>query len=174
MNNQMIEHNFKHHSPSDSKIKSHREVREAAKTLAFVINAMCPDCKETFTAIRKTEEAMFWANAAIARGQDVLAPNTSNKKTMQEQTAEWVEKNTCQWPIRKCWDKLEEEIAEVKEEINLLLKDSRWVGLRIGHPEGSVKRLGFEIADVIFALNCIAEQYHINVEQAFEEKMPKR
>jgi hypothetical protein len=37
---------------------------------AQFVDRICPDGREKSTAITKLEEAMFWANAAIARQED--------------------------------------------------------------------------------------------------------
>ena len=47
--------------------KMYEELRSSAKVLANVINGLCPDSRETSLAMTHLEEAVFWANAAIAR-----------------------------------------------------------------------------------------------------------
>ena len=37
--------------------------------MANLINKQCPDSREKSTAITKIEEAVMWANAAIARNE---------------------------------------------------------------------------------------------------------
>ena len=63
-----IERNFKYHAPTDAKVAFHEAVRAEAKNLAMFILNNCPPGRETSIAITKIEEAMMWANAAIARG----------------------------------------------------------------------------------------------------------
>lgn len=62
-----IEHNFQHHPPTAEKVKLHETLRSAALELALRIHDLCPDSREQSVAITKTEEALMWANAAIAR-----------------------------------------------------------------------------------------------------------
>lgn len=67
---------FDYHPPSDDSIRhAHEEVRYALLTVARVINELCPDGREKSLAITKLEEAMMWANAAIARKQSVGSTN---------------------------------------------------------------------------------------------------
>lgn len=67
MEKKRIEHNFDYHKPSPDKINRHETVRQACKQLAYGIDELCPDGREKALAFTKIEEAMMWANAAIAR-----------------------------------------------------------------------------------------------------------
>lgn len=62
-----LEHRFNYHAPDDGKRLRHEAVRSACLELAVTIDVECPDGREKSTAIAKVEEAMYWANAAIAR-----------------------------------------------------------------------------------------------------------
>lgn len=62
-----IENNFTYHPPSEDQKVLYEDIRTASKDLAHFINAACPPSAELTTAIRKLEEAVMWANAAIAR-----------------------------------------------------------------------------------------------------------
>ena len=62
-----IEHNFIHHAPDNEKIRRHTKVREDCLDLALTFGEELPDSREKALALTKLEEAMFWANAAIAR-----------------------------------------------------------------------------------------------------------
>lgn len=62
---------FGYHPPSSQNIKTdHGTIREECLFLANVIDGTCPDGREKSTAITKIEEAMMWANAAIARSPE--------------------------------------------------------------------------------------------------------
>ena len=65
---------FNYHPPNtDAKVERHQQVREACRAAAEqVIDATGPPSREQSLAITKLEEAMFWANAAIAR--EITAP----------------------------------------------------------------------------------------------------
>lgn len=63
-----LENRFTYHHPKGFQPDKYAQIRLAAKSFAKLINAVCPDGREQSLAITKTEEAMMWANAAIARG----------------------------------------------------------------------------------------------------------
>ncbi|ONK10369.1 hypothetical protein [Streptomyces sp. MP131-18] len=66
-----IEHRFAFHAASrQEKRDEHTSARQAIRQAADRINELCPDGREKALAIIKLEEAMFWANAAIARSVD--------------------------------------------------------------------------------------------------------
>lgn len=62
-----IDNRFDYHRPNDEKVTAHENVRESCKTVAHYIDAAVPPGREKALALTKLEEAMFWANAAIAR-----------------------------------------------------------------------------------------------------------
>jgi hypothetical protein len=65
--NQLVDH-FTHHPPPTTPIANlHERTRSAAFDLAMFINENIPDSPEKELSITKIEEAMMWANAAIAR-----------------------------------------------------------------------------------------------------------
>lgn len=64
---EQIENNFKYHAPNGDKVVRHELVREKCKELAYEVEKLCPHSRERSLAITKIEEAMMWANAAIAR-----------------------------------------------------------------------------------------------------------
>jgi GH25 family lysozyme M1 (1,4-beta-N-acetylmuramidase) len=63
-----IEHNFKFYPPSGEQAEKYVRMRQTAKGLARQIVEMCPEGEERSTALVRLEEAVMWANAAIARG----------------------------------------------------------------------------------------------------------
>ena len=63
-----LDNRFAYHPPkSEQTVRDHEEVRSKAHIFAIWLDAILPAGREKSTAITKVEEAMFWANAAIAR-----------------------------------------------------------------------------------------------------------
>lgn len=67
MNN--IENNFEYHAPKNDQVARYISIREKAKELAYMIDELCPESRERSLAMTKLEEAVMWANAAIARNE---------------------------------------------------------------------------------------------------------
>jgi hypothetical protein len=64
---EQILHNFKYHAPKDGQPEKYEEIRDTAREFALTINKLCPNSREKSLAMTKLEEAVMWANAAIAR-----------------------------------------------------------------------------------------------------------
>ena len=64
-----IENRFTYHAPRGNQVDRYHEIRKAGLDFANLINCKCLDSPEKSLAIRKIEEAVFWANAAIARNE---------------------------------------------------------------------------------------------------------
>lgn len=63
-----IDNRFDYHPPKDSDtVALHEHVRGDLKVVAHVLDKLIPPGREKALALTKLEEAMFWANAAIAR-----------------------------------------------------------------------------------------------------------
>lgn len=62
-----IETRFTYHEPKDGQAGDYHDLRERGKDLAFLIDNLCPESREKSLAITNLEQAVFWANAAIAR-----------------------------------------------------------------------------------------------------------
>lgn len=59
---------FTYHPPRDGQAEEYEEIRAAGHDLAKLITDLCPNpSRELATAVTKIEEAVMWANAAIAR-----------------------------------------------------------------------------------------------------------
>jgi hypothetical protein len=63
-----LDNRFRYHPPKDTETaQKHESIRTAMRNTAALITGLCPAGRELSTAVRKLEEAMMWANAAIAR-----------------------------------------------------------------------------------------------------------
>jgi hypothetical protein len=60
---------FTYHAPKEDQPKRYTELRAAALELAEKIEALTPASREQSLSITHLEEAIFWANAAIARNE---------------------------------------------------------------------------------------------------------
>lgn len=78
LTNDVLNWRFNHHPPStQERADRHVRVREACLSAAKeIVETTGPPTREQSTAISKLEEAMFWANAAIARNPSPLVPLT--------------------------------------------------------------------------------------------------
>jgi len=64
-----LENVFSYHSPKSDQPKRYEELRAKVKELAILINCNVCDSREKSLALTKLEEAIFWANAGIARNE---------------------------------------------------------------------------------------------------------
>jgi len=64
-----IENNFTYHKPFGNQQERYEMLRANAKKLALSILRNCPSSREQSLAFTKLEEAVMWANAAIARNE---------------------------------------------------------------------------------------------------------
>jgi hypothetical protein len=59
---------FTYHAPPDEEaIKAYKAIRAKAKELAMLVYELTPASREQSLSFTKIEEAVMWANAAIAR-----------------------------------------------------------------------------------------------------------
>ncbi len=62
-----LKNRFQYHAPDADKVKQHQAVRGAIAIAADMLNNNLPRCRESSLAMTHLEDAMMWANAAIAR-----------------------------------------------------------------------------------------------------------
>lgn len=65
-----LDNNYMYHAPSENKQDKYHALRGNLKSVAKLITVLVPEGREQSIALTKIEEAMFWANAGVAR--DVL------------------------------------------------------------------------------------------------------
>lgn len=59
---------FRHHPPrTPERVEAHEYARSLVRALADELNDTLPEGREKSLVITRLEEALFWANAAIAR-----------------------------------------------------------------------------------------------------------
>ena len=63
-----LKHRFTYHAPKEGQPLMYENIRNLAHHLAILVEDLCPHGREKSLAVAKIEEAVFWANAAIARG----------------------------------------------------------------------------------------------------------
>jgi hypothetical protein len=62
-----IDNRFTYHAPKLGQAELYQDIREKAKELAYLIESVVPDGREKALAFTNLEQAVFWANAGIAR-----------------------------------------------------------------------------------------------------------
>ena len=60
---------FTYHPPKEGQPARYERLRAEAHKLACNFDVECPESREKSLAITKLEEAVMWANAAIARNE---------------------------------------------------------------------------------------------------------
>jgi len=61
-----IENSFSYHAPKEGQPEKYNTLREQAKAFAYAITEHCPNSRERSLAITNLENAVMWANKAIA------------------------------------------------------------------------------------------------------------
>jgi hypothetical protein len=64
-----LEKRFTYHPPKHDQVARYGEIRSNAKGFASQIVNLTPPSREQALALTKLEEAVMWANAAIARNE---------------------------------------------------------------------------------------------------------
>jgi len=58
---------FTYHPPKEGQLEKYESIRTQTRGLAEFMVAECPDSRELSLALTHLEQAVMWANAAIAR-----------------------------------------------------------------------------------------------------------
>ena len=62
-----IENRFSYHAPKEGQPALYEAIRAKAKELAYLIDSSERDSREKSLALTNLDQAVFWANAGIAR-----------------------------------------------------------------------------------------------------------
>ena len=62
-----LENIYTYHAPKEGQPEKYTSLRSKGKELAQLVTSLAPASREQSCALTKIEEAIFWANAAIAR-----------------------------------------------------------------------------------------------------------
>ncbi len=57
---------YTYHAPRENQIERYKSIREAGKALALHIEMVTPQSREQSVALTNVQQAIMWANAAIA------------------------------------------------------------------------------------------------------------
>lgn len=68
-NLERINNNFTYHPPKDDQQARYVAIRDMARDFALFVNEATPASREQALFFTALEEAIFWANAAIARNE---------------------------------------------------------------------------------------------------------
>ena len=60
---------FTYHPPKNDQAQRYELIRSAGWTFAELVDRLAPDSREKSLAITQLEQAVMWANAAIARNE---------------------------------------------------------------------------------------------------------
>lgn len=61
-----LDNSYTYHAPKDDQADRYVIIRDTAKELAMVIIQACPPSRERSVALTNLEQAVMWANKAIA------------------------------------------------------------------------------------------------------------
>jgi hypothetical protein len=64
-----LDKRFTYHPAKGTQVQRYADLRSFAKELAELIVESCPDSRERSLALTNLEQAIFWANASIARNE---------------------------------------------------------------------------------------------------------
>ena len=66
-----IENDFTFHPPKEGQCEKYEAIRAKAKEYAFLIAELTPTSREQAASLTNLDQVVFWANAAIARNEEV-------------------------------------------------------------------------------------------------------
>jgi hypothetical protein len=69
MTQEELDARFDYHPPKGCQPAKYSLIRDEAKDFARKVDAFCPEGREKSLALTNIEQAVMWANAAIARNE---------------------------------------------------------------------------------------------------------
>jgi len=82
---QDLDTRFMYHPPRQGQPEVYEYIRAHARWTAEVLEMLCPECREKSLAFTKLEEAVMWANAAIARHDKDQAAKKLDHMKLEDQ-----------------------------------------------------------------------------------------
>ncbi len=67
-----IENDYTYHPPTPEQVIRYNKIRNMAKEFALLVVTQCPGSREASLALTNIDQAVFFANAAIARNEKEL------------------------------------------------------------------------------------------------------
>lgn len=71
MSTEELNNRFSYHKPVGDQGERYEQIRRLARIFAECIVTLCPDSRESALAMTHLEESVMWANASIARRDDI-------------------------------------------------------------------------------------------------------
>lgn len=86
---------FTYHPPGGTQSERYERLRLTARNLAELLNQSCPPSRELSLAQTKLQEAVMWANAAIACNEVGRVPSVPDNVTFYEGREMLRDKGAC-------------------------------------------------------------------------------
>mgnify|MGYP001616495075 CR=1 FL=1 len=95
-------------------------------------------------------------------------PDYLTLRDMQKQVDDWIKENGGYWKPLSIQAQITEETGELARVLNNMY------GGRVKKLDDPERQIGEEISDLTFALICLANSHHIDLEQAWRETISRR
>ncbi|MFZ2992569.1 MAG: hypothetical protein WA061_02525 [Microgenomates group bacterium] len=67
-----LDNKFSYHEAKGDQSVRYENIRKMAKDMAIMLDGLCPSSRELSLAMTNLEQVVFWANAAIARNEELI------------------------------------------------------------------------------------------------------
>jgi len=134
MSDYPLDNNFVYHAADEDQAARYTIIRQTAKDFAALILRYTPDSREQALALTNLEQAVFWANAAVARNgfsiNDVAIRVNSELKSLEEESFVETSSNPRRTELRQMLDLIKIIIATRKKENEEATEAARKASLR--------------------------------------------